>query len=76
MRWRWSGRGVEGELLIGGPGVAKGYLNRDALTAEKFIANPFARMMVLTRCSTARATQWRWNAGGDIACSAAASMIR
>lgn len=33
--------GVEGELLIGGPGVAKGYLKRDALTAEKFIANPF-----------------------------------
>ncbi len=35
-------RGVEGELLIGGPGVAKGYLKRDTLTAEKFIANPFA----------------------------------
>ena len=33
---------VEGELLIGGPGVAIGYLNRDELTAEKFIANPFA----------------------------------
>ena len=34
-------RGVEGELLIGGPGVARGYLKRDALTAEKFIQNPF-----------------------------------
>lgn len=33
--------GVEGELLIGGPGVAVGYLKRDELTAEKFIANPF-----------------------------------
>ncbi|MCW6510121.1 amino acid adenylation domain-containing protein [Hyphomicrobiales bacterium BP6-180914] len=33
--------GVEGELLIGGPGIARGYLKRDALTAEKFIANPF-----------------------------------
>ena len=35
------GVGKEGELLIGGPGVAAGYRGRDELTAEKFIANPF-----------------------------------
>ena len=32
--------GVAGEICIGGDGVALGYLNRPALTAEKFIANP------------------------------------
>ncbi|KAJ3268405.1 hypothetical protein HDV01_003047, partial [Terramyces sp. JEL0728] len=33
--------GVPGELLIGGSGVALGYLNRPDLTAEKFIPNCF-----------------------------------
>ncbi len=33
--------GVPGELLIGGLGVAQGYLDRPELTREKFIADPF-----------------------------------
>ena len=32
--------GIPGQLYISGEGVAKGYLNRPDLTAEKFIANP------------------------------------
>lgn len=33
--------GAEGELCIGGPGLADGYLNQPELTAERFIDNPF-----------------------------------
>ena len=33
--------GVAGELLVGGEGVARGYLNQPDLTAEKFVTNPY-----------------------------------
>jgi acyl carrier protein len=34
-----------GELLIGGAGVGRGYLNRPDLTAQKFIADPFSKRL-------------------------------
>ncbi|WP_294961877.1 non-ribosomal peptide synthetase [uncultured Flavobacterium sp.] len=35
------GIGIPGEICIGGNSVARGYLKREALTAENFIANPY-----------------------------------
>jgi acyl-coenzyme A synthetase/AMP-(fatty) acid ligase/acyl carrier protein len=51
--------GVVGELCIGGAGVARGYLNRDELTAEKFIQNPFDNQAGSAIYKTGDLARWK-----------------
>ncbi|SMC85658.1 amino acid adenylation domain-containing protein [Desulfocicer vacuolatum DSM 3385] len=41
--------GIPGEMLIGGAGVARGYLNQPELTSQKFIPDPFQKKGTIYR---------------------------
>jgi len=58
--------GSTGEIVIGGDGVAKGYLNRPELTAEKFIDDPFTENVGAKMYRTGDLGKFKEN--GEIVC--------
>ncbi|MDQ8024347.1 MAG: amino acid adenylation domain-containing protein, partial [Moraxellaceae bacterium] len=51
--------GVPGEIWIGGDGVTLGYLNRDELTSERFINDPFSKATAAKLYRTGDRGRWR-----------------
>jgi amino acid adenylation domain-containing protein len=64
----WEGNlmpvGVAGEICISGDGLARGYLNNEELSKQKFVSNPFNKKSVELLYKTG--DLGRWLPGGNI----------
>lgn len=54
--------GIPGELYIGGVGLARGYINNEKLTKERFVKNPYMKGKLLYRTGDLA----KWNSRGEI----------
>ncbi len=61
-----TAQGVEGELYIGGAGVARGYIRQPGLTAERFVPDPWAASAVAGARMYRTGDRVRWNASREI----------
>ncbi|RON52260.1 hypothetical protein BK666_02495 [Pseudomonas frederiksbergensis] len=55
--------GVTGEIYIGGDGVARGYLNLDTITAERFLPDPFSNLASARLYKTGDLARYRPDGG-------------